>query len=164
MNCERARSLWHDKCDNELSQSDAMSLEFHLRQCSTCRQFHEEMDVLADGLDELRIATETVGMPSGMRPPERSAGRWWRAVGSVAAMLAVVVGAALWTVRDDPGSGSSGSGDFVENANGLRSSLNPDSVEMIGPSRERYIPVRSETHQPGVQFFVLYEQAPQGSL
>lgn len=157
MNCERAQSLWHDKCDSELSPSDAMSLEFHLRQCSACRQFHLEMDDLADGLDELRVATEAVGIPAARHSPVRFTSRWWAAVGSVAAMVAVVVSAALWSLQEHPGRINGGQG--VTDRSGAGTEEFPVSVEMIGPSRERYIPVRSESDHPGVRFFVLYEQA-----
>ena len=57
MNCDIARDMIDDACDDLLGKNERELLNTHLDECHECRGFHQAMMSVVDGLDELRELT-----------------------------------------------------------------------------------------------------------
>ena len=165
MDCEKAKHLWHERCDSELTPERQAALEIHLQVCQSCRAHHRQMDEMAAALDRLRGDSQAVGVGREAAPLaglRRS--RWasvWR-VSRVAAALAVVLGAATYlswkgTVSPETAGVTSPDPTIVASVTAAFEQSIPARVVLSERSAVRFIPVARETGDPNVHVFVLYE-------
>ena len=165
MDCEKAKHLWHERCDGELAAEQQASLEIHLQTCQSCRAHYRQMDEMAAALGRLRGSSQAVGVGTEATPPvalRRS--RWasvWR-ISRVAAALAVVLGAATYlswqdTAELETAGVTSPSPTMVASATAAFEQPVPAQVVLKERSAARFIPVARETSDPNVHVFVLYE-------
>ena len=165
MDCEKAKHLWHERCDGELTPAQRAALEIHLQACQSCRAHHGQMDGMAAALDRLRGDSQAVGVGTEAAPlAALRRSRWasvWR-ISRVAAALAVVLGAATYlswqgTAGPETVGVTSPSPTIVASASAAFEQPVPASVVLSERSAVRFIPVARETSDPNVHVFVLYE-------
>jgi predicted anti-sigma-YlaC factor YlaD len=165
MDCKKAKHLWHERCDGELTPEQQAALEIHLQACQNCRAHHRQMDGMAAALGRLRGSSQAVGVGTAAAPLavlRRS--RWvsvWR-ISRVAAALAVVLGAATYlswqgTAELETAGVTSPSPTMVASATTAFEQPEPASVVLSERSAVQFIPVARETSNPNVHVFVLYE-------
>jgi predicted anti-sigma-YlaC factor YlaD len=123
--CERAREWASLRLDDELSELERVLLDAHLRRCTACAGYAEEIGELTQALRaaELEMLPQPIALP--LRRRVAFASRAMGAGAAAAAVIAVTVGLGIQS-----GSGSS-TRDLVANAVRM-----PESAISSGPNSE----------------------------
>jgi anti-sigma factor RsiW len=98
--CERFRTLVHERLDGELGPDDSSLLDSHLDACAACRAFVSELESVRDGLlalpeHPLPDAVLRAVLPLTTRKPRVAHGTW-ASFAAAAAVAAIVLGI-LWS-------------------------------------------------------------------
>ncbi len=167
MNCEKVKQLWHDCFDDELTATQKASITLHLQSCDQCRNYYQQMESVAKGLDQLRCDSQAIGglnacanetAKTRIRKQQSNRLHIWR-IGKIAATIALVIGSGLILTMNSPIQHNKKTITRSPSQKTFIAASKPSTanLRLTGDSASRFIPVEQKTSLPGVHMFVLFK-------